>query len=154
VRVILLAPGYVATPIDDRAADGGRWFAPAADSVHARFPGLVAAARTSIFAKGPGARGAMPPSVFGERVAALALKELARAAPPGGAARAADPTAGPPTPAQVLATPASWLPTCLGGPARHVLIAPFARVAWVLGFVLPAWATDLVLARAAGVWGV
>lgn len=152
MRVILVAPGYVATPIDDNAADNGRWFSPAAASPHASFPGLVATTKTSIFKKGMGAQSAMPPSEFAAKVARIVMKEWARARAPGAARRGADPTAKPPTPAEVLACPRNWLPQCLGGPTRHVLIAPFGRVAWLLGCFAPAWLTDLLLAKAAGVW--
>lgn len=152
VRVMLIAPGYVATPIDDKAADGGRWYAPSASSPHASFPGLVTTTQSSIFKAGIGARGAMPPAEFGTKVSALALMEVGRAGAPGAGRRGGDPTTAPPTLTEVLSTPHAWLPTFLGGPARHVLIAPFARVAWWLGCVAPLWLADLVLARAAGVW--
>ena len=152
VRVMLIAPGYVATSIDDRAADSGRWHAPSLSSPHASFPGLVTTTQSSIFKAGIGARGAMPPDEFGARVVALALVEVGRAGAPGAARRGGDPTTAPPTLTEVLSTPRAWLPEWLGGPKRHVLIAPFARVAWWLGCAAPAWLTDLVLARAAGVW--
>lgn len=151
VRVLLLAPGYVATAIDDRAAAGGRWHAPGPRSPFANYPGILAATTSSIFETGPGARGAMPVAAFAAVAAAATLREWRHAAPPGGAARA-DPTAGPPTVSQVLASPRTWLPACLGGPRRALRLAPFAHVAYILGCYAPDWVADLVLSRAGGVW--
>lgn len=184
VRVLLVAPGYVRTAIDERSRGQGGWFAPAYGlSPYALYSKARAVVTSSIFDEGSLAGGkSLPVGVFARRLADALLRELegARrvaafsagglAAGSGSAASAAAPLelagypttpasrarmASPPTAAELLLrSPRAWLPAALGGPLRHLRLGPGAAAAWISSALLPLWLSDLVFGLKMGLWQV
>ena len=144
VRVVLVSPGYVATPIDLKAGAQGRWFAPKVGESPYAPPASVgdAAARTKTGAAASSSSSsgsnkeeegfkeictATRSSIFEHGVG-----KIAGAMPPGAFAeklaavlrewKKTFPAKGrvsrPPTMREYLAS-GIWLPTLLGGPVRH-----------------------------------
>lgn len=164
VRVVLVSPGFVATPIDDKSGAQGRWFAPvpgvspyaplppsasssssssASDNNDVGFRQINVATRTSIFKSGVGAGGSMSPAVFSMKLADALLREWSRTSPAKGTVTR------PPTIREYLFSSA-WLPTALGGPLRHYRDAPFGTFCWVVGGFLPLWLQDLLMSLGGG----
>lgn len=146
VRVVLVSPGYVATPIDDKAGEQGRWFAPKvgespyAPPASGDAAGAGAARTKTGAAASPSSSSSSSEEGFKEICTATrssifehGVGKTAGAMPPGAFAeklaavllrewKKTFPAKGrvsrPPTMREYLAS-GIWLPTLLGGPVRH-----------------------------------